>query len=171
MQRRRYAIRNNLIFFNLQAFPSIVFQSIWFSWSSWRLHNEWAKRAILLILLTDACLLKLVDIQKQTSLLRDFFHWCLFPKTCWNWSAKKFKWQHLKIFVYFHAYLQLGIHCVQSCFLVFFNFEEANFGAIKMWDTWIFVGWIFHVKTEYFVYISSFVGIEWMFRVLHKKPP
>jgi len=57
------------------------------------------------------------------------------------------------------------------CFLVFFYFEEANFGAIKMWNTWIFVGWIFRVKTEFFVYNSSFVGIEWMFRVLHKKPP
>ena len=108
--------------FLFASFSLIVFQSICFSCGLWRLHNEWAKKAILLILLTDACLLKLVDIQKQASLLRDFSHWCLFPKTCWHWSVKKFKWQHLKIFVYFHAYLQLGIHCVQSCFTLLFSF-------------------------------------------------
>ena len=59
----------------------------------------------------------------------------------------------------------------KAAFHCFFSFEEAIFGAIKMWNTWIFLGWIFRVKTELSVYISSFVGIEWIIRVLHKKPP
>ena len=109
VQRLRFAKGSNLIFFICKLFLRLFSKSVWFSWSSWTLRNEWAKIAILSMLFTDACLLKLVEIQEQTSLLRYFSHWywCLFPKTRWNWSANKLKLQHLKMFVYFDAYLQL----------------------------------------------------------------
>ena len=125
-------------------------KSIWFPWCSWMLRKEWAKIAILLRLLTDACLRKLVEIQKQTSLHRNFSRWCAFPKTYCNWNANQLKLQHLKMFVYFYPFFQLWIYCVQNCFALCFSFfEEANFGAIKMCNRRILVDWMFRVKTEF----------------------
>ena len=42
--------------------------------------------------------------------------------TRWNWNANKFKLQHLKMYVYFDAYLQLCICCVQCYFALFLRF-------------------------------------------------